>query len=112
MAAPVQQAAVIGIFFPADGKTLILDFRAERSGTPRVIVEEAAASPQELLALIRRHHGSRGAIAEFTYLPWRGTLAEFVAQGLLRAVADRLTTFGEADSAMVVDAAWRKITAM
>lgn len=34
----MKQAVFIGIYFPAYGKMLILDFRPETTGTPRVIV--------------------------------------------------------------------------
>ncbi len=107
----LQQAELIGIYFLECARTLIIDFRPDISGAPRVVVEEAAPSPRELLTLIRRHHGPAAAIAQFTYVSWRNTRQEFARCGLLQMAINRLTALGEEQSATMVMSAWQEIMA-
>lgn len=105
----IEDAVVLGVAFPAVQRTLLLDLRDDATTEPRVAVAVYADSPCALAPLLMQHFGGDGAIARFTFMPWRQSPEDFATHGSLDAVIERFRSRGMDDDAAAVRAVWDEL---
>jgi hypothetical protein len=93
----IDEADVVSLYFPAFGKTLLIDNRASEHVGPMVRVVPIADSSAERLRSVRRLRPELPRPTSLTLIPWTRRVDSLCALGVWEHIVQRFDVHADAD---------------
>ena len=106
----IEGAEVLSVFFPALGRSLIVDTRREGAEGAFVKLAPMARSPQDRMRSIRRMRPNFPRPRNLTLVPWQRFVTSLASSGVWDSILDRVRESGDPAALAACEKALAELT--